>query len=55
MKYITAKIHCSVCNRFETKHEVDVNEYGYYVYPQAFCPHCLSILICVIENEEKNG
>lgn len=53
MKTVKVKIHCLICGKFEVEHEVDINKFGYFTFPQAFCPECLSILDQIINGEEK--
>lgn len=49
MKTIKVKIHCAMCGKFEITHEVDTNEYGYFVFPEAHCPECFAIMEQVID------
>lgn len=49
MKIAKVKIHCPMCGKFKVEHEVDTNEYGYFSFPEAYCPHCLAILGVVID------
>ncbi len=54
MNTVKIKIHCPVCSGFKTEHEIDVNEYGYFVWPEhAYCPECFAVLTCVIDTKEN--
>ncbi len=54
MKTATIKIRCMVC-KFETTHEVDTNEYGYFEISDKYCPNDLSLLTQVIDNIKDIG
>lgn len=47
------RIHCPVCGKFKTEHKLDMNEYGYFSIPEAYCPQCFALLIVVIDGEEE--
>ena len=43
-----------MCGKFKVEHEIDTNEYGYFVFSEAYCPNCLAILEAVIDNLPKS-
>lgn len=44
-----------MCGKFKVEHEVDINEHGYFTFPEAYCPECLAVLTCVIDKKENDG
>lgn len=53
MKTTQVKIHCNVCGKFNITRPIETNEYGYFELPEAYCPYCFSILIQILDNEDK--
>ncbi|KKL71395.1 hypothetical protein LCGC14_2095360 [marine sediment metagenome] len=41
---VTVTITCTVCGMFDKKIEIDTNEHGFFVLPEAHCPHCCAVL-----------
>jgi len=52
MKTVTIKLKCS-CG-FEVVREVEVNKFGYFEIPDAYCPNDLFVLIQNIDHREKD-
>lgn len=44
MKTVKVKMRCLVCGKFEKIIDVNINEHGFFVFPEAHCPECLCIL-----------
>ncbi len=45
MKTVDVTYNCYNCeNGFSVTHSVDTNEHGYFVFPQATCPHCFALM-----------
>ena len=53
MKTVEVRIHCSMCGKFRTEHKIDINEFGYFSVPEAYCPQCFALLIVVIDGGEE--
>ena len=43
MKTVKVHAHCSVCG-FTVDYDIDTNEYGFFVMPEAYCPNDLLML-----------
>jgi len=43
MKTVKVHAHCTVCG-FTVDYDLDVNEHGFFVLPEAYCPNNLLIL-----------
>lgn len=54
MKVVKVKIHCPMCGNFRTEHEININEHGYFTFPEAHCPKCLAILEADIDRLPKD-
>lgn len=55
MKTVIVKIHCTMCGKFKVEHEVNTNEHGYFVFPQAQCPECLAILVQEVDGNKEGA
>jgi len=51
LKTVKIHIHCSVCG-FSTEYMLDVNEHGFFVMPDAYCPNDLLLLEQEIRKDE---
>ena len=54
LKTVKIHIHCSVCG-FSTEYDLDTNEHGFFVMPDAYCPNDLLLLEQEIRKDEWNG
>jgi len=43
MKTVKIHIHCTVCG-FTADYDINMNEHGFFVMPEAYCPNDLLIL-----------
>jgi hypothetical protein len=43
MKTVKVKVHCVGCD-FRTEFDLNTNEYGMFVVPQAYCPNDFFVL-----------
>lgn len=53
MKTVKIRSKCSVCG-FEIKWDLDVNEYGFFQIPDAYCPNDFILLIQEIDGHIKS-
>ena len=42
-----------MCGKFDKIIDVDVNEHGFFVFPEAHCPECLCILEQDIDGRKR--
>ena len=54
MKTVKVHYHCCYC-KFKTEVEVKTNQYGFFVFPAAYCPNDFYLLSWGIEEEEKDS
>lgn len=52
MKTEKVIIKCTVCKQFEKIVDIAVNEHGYFTFPDAYCPHCLSLMEQIINHHK---
>jgi hypothetical protein len=54
MKTVRIHAHCTVCG-FTADYDIDTNEHGFFVMPEAYCPNDLLILEQEIQRYVEGG
>ena len=47
---MVVEIYCTHCD-FKTYREIEKNMYGYFEFPDAYCPNDFMLLVCEIKKE----